>query len=258
VDREGRLDLDALRQAVSDQTALVSVMLANNETGTVQPVAAAAELAQARGAFFHTDAAQALGKLDVNVSALGVHAMTIVGHKLYAPKGIGALYIRRDVHVPPLLRGGGQESGMRGGTENVPYVVGLGVACELAKKRFADDAARWLGLRETLFARVAARVPGLARNTAEAGSLPNTLSVRFPSVLGSAVLDGAPEVAASTGSACHEAGESASAVLRAMGLAEGDALGTVRLSLGRSTTERDVQVAADALVRSFLAVASRD
>lgn len=234
-----------------DGAALVSVMLANNETGAIQPVAEVAARARVAGAVVHTDAAQALGKIPVDVEALGVDLLTLVGHKAYAPKGIAALYVRRGVELAPLLLGGGQERGLRPGTENVPYVVGFGEACAIAARRQDEDARRYDALRERLFARLAAGAE-VARNADPARSLPNTLSVRFAGVLGSAVLAGAPEVAASTGSACHEGGESPSQVLSAAGLAPADALGTVRLSLGRGTTEADVDRAADALVAAYV------
>lgn len=254
VDERGRLSIDELEARVTEATALVSVMLANNETGTVQPIEGVARIARARGALVHSDAAQALGKIPIDVDALGVHLMTLVGHKAYAPKGVGALYVRQGVTIAPLLLGGGQEGGLRPGTENVAYIVGLGAACALTTDRLEEEAARQRRLSDALFAGLAARVPGLRRNGHEHESLPNTLSVRFPGVLGSAVLAAAPRVAASTGSACHEGGESASAVLVAMGLPDDVALGTVRLSLGRGTTAADIERAAAALADAWARV----
>ncbi len=257
VTSDGVVDVAALRASVTGDTALVSVMLANNETGAIQPVAEVAGAARGAGARVHSDAAQALGKIPVDVEALGVDLLTVVGHKVYAPKGVGALYVRRGLTLAPLLHGGGQERGLRPGTENVAYAVGLGAACALARRRLEDDAARWTRLRERLFARLAARVPDLARAIDPARCLPNTLSVRFPGARGSGVLAAAPSVAASTGSACHEGGESPSAVLLAMDLAPEDALGAVRLSLGRSTDERAIDRAADALADAYEATQSR-
>lgn len=244
VDGDGRVHAGA---PLPDEVALLTVMHANNEVGTIQPVAA---LAARCGGWVHTDAAQSLGKVPVDVRDLGVDFLTVAGHKLYAPKGVGALYIREGIALPPLVRGAGHERGIRPGTENVSGIVGLGVACALAADRLAEEPARLEGLRERLWARLSAGVPGLRRNSPAEGVLPNTLNVSFPGTLGSAVLAGAPEVAASTGSACHEHGESPSAVLVAMGLARDVALGAVRLSLGHGTTAEAVDAAADALVRA--------
>ena len=245
VDGEGRVDADAPLPA---RVALLTVMHANNEVGTLQPIAA---LARRCGGLVHTDAAQSLGKVPVNVERLGVDLLTIAGHKLYAPKGIGALYIRAGLRLPPFLLGAGHERGVRPGTENVAGIVGLGVACRLAGAALAEEQVRLTRLRERLWGRLSAAVAGLRRNSPEAGCLPNTLNVAFPGVYGSAVLAGAPGVAASTGSACHEHGEDPSGVLIAMGLPAAVALGAVRLTLGRSTTEAEVDAAAAALVEAW-------
>lgn len=249
VDEHGRVRTD--RMDVGEQTALVSVMLANNETGTIQPIRKLADSARAAGAVMHTDAAQALGKIPVDVGALGVDLLTLVGHKAYAPKGVGALYVREGIEIAPLLLGGGQESARRAGTENVPSIVAIGAAFELVTAHLEDEAARQRRLSGALFEALRERIPGVARNAPANVTLPNTLSVRFPGVLGSAVLAAAPSVAASTGSACHEGGETASAVLSAMGLDPSAALGTVRLSVGRGTTEAHIEAAAEALVEAF-------
>ncbi|MCB9674072.1 MAG: cysteine desulfurase [Alphaproteobacteria bacterium] len=236
--------------ALPSDTAVLSVMHANNETGVLQPVRALADLAHAAGAVVHADAAQSLGKVPVDVGALGVDLLTIAGHKLYAPKGVGALYVRDGVALQPVIRGAGHERGLRPGTENVAGIVGLGAACARAGADLDALSARLEGQREALWARLRDGVPGVARNGAGA-VLPNTLNVRFPGVSGNALLAACPDLAASTGSACHAHGESASAVLLAMGIPEPDALGAVRLSLGRSTTDADVAEAAAMLVEAW-------
>jgi cysteine desulfurase len=251
VDAEGRARLDEARAVIDRSTALVTVMHSNNETGVLQPVAELVRLAHATGAVAHTDAAQSLGKVPVRVRELGVDLLSVAGHKLYAPKGVGALYVRRGTTLAPFALGASHERGVRPGTENVASIVGLAVACELVGRDLESTAARVKTLRELLWSRLAAAVPGLALNGHRELRLPNTLNVRFPRVSGSAVLEGAPEVAASTGSACHEGGESASAVILAMGVPPDEALGSVRLTLGRSTTEDDVVRAAEALARSW-------
>jgi len=251
VDQAGRVYVDDVQHAVNERTSLVTLMHANNETGTLQPVAEVAPAVHEAGALLHTDAAQSVGKVALRVDQLGVDLLSIAGHKLYAPKGVGALYVRDGVTLEPMLRGAGHERGLRPGTENVASIVGLGVACEVAAASLAEESVRVRALRDKLWSLLQAQIPDLALNGHETQRLPNTLNVRFPGGLGSAVLAGAPGVAASTGSACHEGGESASAVLLAMGVTADEALGSVRLSLGRETTDEDVQRAAQMLVRAW-------
>jgi cysteine desulfurase len=251
VDAEGRLSLEQATEQLASSTALVTLIHANNETGVLQPVKELAWVARQAGAVVHTDAAQTVGKVPVSVQELMVDLLTVVGHKLYAPKGVGALFVRRGTPLRPFALGGGQEHGRRPGTENVPYIVGLGAACELARRRLAQGTAALVALREQLWSRLQAEVPGLRLTGHPTERLPNTLNVLFPGVRGSAVLAGAPEVAASTGSACHEGGETASSVLLAMGLPPEEALGAVRLSLGHGTTAQEVDVAASALARAW-------
>ncbi|MBI4952981.1 MAG: cysteine desulfurase [Myxococcales bacterium] len=251
VDADGRAGVAAAREALDADTALVTVMHSNNETGALQPVAELAALAHAVGAVVHTDAAQSVGKVPVKVRELDVDLLSVAGHKLYAPKGVGALYVRRGTELVPFALGAGHERGLRPGTENVASIVGLGVACELAARDLAHLGARLRTLGDALWDRLAAAVPGLAQNGRRELCLPNTLNVRFPRASGAAVLERAPELAASTGSTCHEGHERASAVILAMGVPAAQALGSVRLTLGRSTTEDDVRRAADALARSW-------
>jgi cysteine desulfurase len=251
VDAGGRARVDEAREAIDGDTALVTVMHSNNETGVLQPVSELAEIAHASGTIVHTDAAQSVGKVPVNVRALGVDLLSVAGHKLYAPKGVGALYVRRGTPLVPFLLGAGHERGLRPGTENVASIVGLGAACEALGRDLEASGARMRALRDQLWERLAAAIPGLALNGHRELRLPNTLNVRFPRASGNAVLEGASEIAASTGSACHEGRDSASAVILAMGVAPEEALGSVRLTLGRATPAEDVARAGEALVRSW-------
>lgn len=257
VDTDARVRVDVLTERVSQQTALVTIMHANNETGTMQSIREIAEVARRHGALVHTDAAQTVGKVAVDVAALGVDLLTVAGHKLNAPKGVGALYVRRGTALRPFALGAGHERGLRPGTENVASIVGLGVACDVVARTLAEKTPALAALRDRLWAALHGAIAGAAINGDGAERLPNTLSVRFPNVRGSDVLAATPQVAASTGSACHAGHESASSVLLAMGLAPDDALGTVRLSVGTTTTAADVDSAADALVRGFRHVTRR-
>lgn len=251
VDGGGRVDLAVAGKVLADGAALVTVMHSNNEVGTLQPIRELADLAHARGAVMHTDAAQSIGKVGINVDELGVDALTIVGHKFYAPKGIGALYVRKGTPLSPIMFGGGQEGGLRSGTENVALIVALGAACEIARNRVAADETRLRALRDRLWSRLLAGVPGLVLNGDAERRLPHTLNVSFPGVRGSAVLAAAPAIAASTGSACHEGEETPSSVLQAMGFDRGRALSAVRLSVGRTTTEAGIDAAAAALISAW-------
>ncbi len=251
VDSAGQVEMSQLVAALGPQTALVSIMHANNETGVLQPVQAAAEAARRMGALVHTDAAQSVGKVPVDVGALGVDLLTIVGHKVYAPQGVGSLYVRRGTTLQPFMLGAGHERGLRPGTENVASIVGLGVACERARLDLASEAARIRALRDILWHRLLEAVPGLALNGHASERLPNTLSVRFPGVSGSAILEAAPSVAASTGSACHAGGEQPPLVVVSMSVSAHEALGTVRLTLGRGSTEEEIQSAAQSLAGAW-------
>ena len=256
VDADGRARIPEARAAIDADTALISVMHSNNETGVLQPIAELVELAHARGAILHTDAAQSVGKVALKVRELGVDLLSIAGHKLYAPKGVGALYVRRDTPLAPCVLGAGHERGLRPGTENVAAIVGLGMACEIVGRDMDSVARRISGLRDELWARLEAAVPGIQLNGHRSLRLPNTLNVRFPRASGNAILLDTPEIAASTGSACHAAGERASAVILAMGVDADEALGSIRLTLGRGTTAAEVVVAAEALVRAWRSAAA--
>ena len=256
VEADGRVRVDEVTTALAPHTALVTVMHANNETGVVQPIADIARAAQHHGAIVHTDAAQSIGKIPVDVQTLGVDLLSVAGHKLYAPKGVGALFVRRGTPLAPFVLGAGHERGIRPGTENVASIVGLGVACESACRDMAAWTARVHQLRDELWRRLREQVPGIALNGHVDQRLPNTLNVRFPVVSGTELLAATPEIAASTGSACHDGQESASAVILAMGVPAAEAVGTVRLTLGRMTTTDDITRAAEALARAWQSIRS--
>jgi cysteine desulfurase len=246
---DGRVDPGGL--AIGPDVALVSVMLANNEVGTLQPIPAIAERVHAAGALLHVDAAQAAGKVPIDVEVLGADLLTLAGHKMYAPKGVGALYVRAGTPLQAIQFGAGHERGLRPGTENVPHIVALGEAARLARLELATEATRLRALRDDLHARLAAAIPGLALNGHATERLPNTLNISFPGVAGWQVLERAPEVAASTGSACHSGQQAVSGVLAAMGCSLERAQGAVRLSLGRFTSPGDVDRAAACLVAAW-------
>lgn len=247
----GHLDLPEFRAAMGSDVALASVMLAHNETGALMPVTEVAAAARAAGALVHTDAAQAVGKIPVDVGALGVDLLSIAGHKLYAPKGVGALYVRTGTPLVPVLRGAGQEHGLRPGTENVAGIVGLGAACLLAQTDLREEAARTAMLRDDLWRRLLGAIPGAVRLTPMRDALPNTLLVMLPGVAGWDLLDGCPSVATATGSACHSGVHTPSAAVLALGVDPAAARGTLRLSLGRGTTQTHVDAAARALSAAY-------
>lgn len=248
---EGRVDLAEAERRIVPGTALVSVMLANNETGAIQPIRELAALAHAVGALMHVDAAQATGKMTIGVDALGADLLAVAGHKMYAPKGVGALFVRAGVPIQSIQFGAGHERGLRPGTENVPYLAALGEAARLARLETAADAVRICGLRDRLHTLLAAAIPGLSLNGPMEERLPNTLNLSFPDLEGWRLLAAAPELAASTGSACHAGGHAASGTLGAMGLSAARAAGAVRLSLGRFTSAEAVETAAAHLIAAW-------
>ncbi len=253
VTREGTIDPVLLPAAMTPEVALATIMLAQNETGAILPIAEAGHAAHAAGALMHTDAAQAVGKTPIRVDDLNVDLLSIAGHKFNAPKGVGALYIRRGTTVRPVLLGASQERGIRPGTENVASIVGLGAAAQAASGGLAERHLHYAVLREELWDQLRAVIPGLTRHT-PMHSLPNTLSVSFPGVLGADVLAHAPTIAASIGSACDSGAEHPSAVLTAMGVGHAEAMGTVRLSLGHGITTQNVLQAVRDLSQSFQAI----
>jgi cysteine desulfurase NifS/selenium donor protein len=254
VDAQGRVDPHAVARALTPETILVSIMHANNEIGTIQPIAEIAAAIRGHGAVLHTDAAQSVGKIPVDVGALGVDLLSIAGHKLYGPKGVGALYVRTGIQLPSLIHGAAHEAGRRAGTENVLEIVGLGKACEVARERLDASQAHSRALRDRLWEGLAARVADLRRNGDPENGLPNTLSVCIPGVDATTLLaEIGDRVAASAGAACHAEGVDMSTVLKAIGVPVRFAMGTVRFSVGRGTTaeevDRAVEVVGDAVER---------
>ena len=255
VDASGRVDPASVAEALRDDTVLVSVMHANNEVGTIQPIAEIAEITRARGILLHSDAAQSVGKIPVDVDALGVDLLSLAGHKFYATKGVGALYLRRGTALSPLLVGAGHEAGLRPGTENVPAIVGLGAAAQIARQRDPQQILRMRRLRDQLHERLAAAIPRILLNGHADERLPNTLNLSFAEVEGRDLLaHAAADVAASVGSACHEDDATVSGVLGAMGIDTARARGAVRLSLGVTTSGAEIERAADALIAAWQAL----
>ena len=247
VDRTGQVDPDAVRRAITPRTILISVMHANNEVGTIQPIEAIGRVARERGIAFHTDAAQSVGKIPTAVDSLGVDLLTIAGHKLYAPKGVGALYVRRGVELEPLIHGAGHEHGRRAGTESALLAVGLGAACVLA--RDLAPMARVRSLRDRFWEGLQHRFgDSVVLNGHPQHRLPNTLNVSFIGQVGTEILRRLDGVAASTGSACHTGRIELSPVLQAMHVPPEVGMGAVRFSLGRQTTDEEVQTVCDRLV----------
>lgn len=246
VDRFGRVDPDDLVKAIAPRTVLVSIMHANNEVGTIQPIEECARIARDHGVLFHTDAAQSVGKIATDVNRLGVDLLSIAGHKLYAPKGVGALFVRRGIRLEPLLHGAGHESGRRAGTESALLAVGLGKACELARDLSSMD--RVLALRDQFWHELQVRFGNrIALNGHPANRLPNTLNVSFSGRVGAEILDRLDGIAASTGSACHSGRIELSPVLEAMGVAPEMGMGAIRFSLGRGTTREEIDAVGERL-----------
>jgi cysteine desulfurase len=251
-DRYGQVSADDVEAALRDDTVLVSIMHANNEIGTIQPIREIAQRCQDRGIPVHTDAAQSVGKIRTHVDELGVDLLTVAGHKLYAPKGVGALYIRRGTSIQPIQHGAGHEKGLRSGTENVASIVGLGQAAGLAAGSVDENQQRLAGLRDRLWEELQRAIgPELRFHGPPHGRLPNTLSVNLPGVVAEDVLDRAADVCASAGSACHSGRAQLSPTLAALGLSASDAAGTIRLSLGWNTSEEEIERASSALISAW-------
>ncbi len=251
VDELCQIDLEQARETVDSNTLLVSVMHANNEVGAIQPIPQLGALCREQGALFHVDGAQAVGKISVNVQRDKIDLYSLVGHKFYGPKGIGALYVRDGVDWQAQMLGAGHERGRRAGTPNVPAIVGLGHACQLAKDEFASNTSRLRIMRDALRTRLLLEIPSLHVTCPPHVCLPHTLHICFPEVLGADVLAHATRVLASTGSACHKPGDPPSATLVAMQVSEELARGSVRLSLGHGVTSEDLEAAASALIKAY-------
>ena len=248
---DGRLDLDRLRDAIRPETVLVSVMYANNEIGTIQPVREIAAICRERGVLFHSDAAQAFGKVPFDAAADGIDLLSVSAHKLYGPKGIGALYVRRPgVRIAAQIDGGGHESGIRSGTLNVPAIVGFGEAAAIAAAEMAADAVHARALRDRLHSQIAAELDRVEVNGSMEYRLPGNLHLSFAGVDAESLLMSLPEIALSTGSACSSAAVEPSHVLRAIGLTEERARSSVRFGLGRFNTEEEVDYVASRVVEA--------
>ena len=245
VDGAGRVDPGDVRKAISDDTVLVSVMAASNEVGSIQPLAEIGAITRERGVLLHSDAAQAAGKIPLDVRALGVDLLSFTAHKMYGPKGVGALYVRRRARVSldPLLEGGGQERGVRSGTLNVPGIVGLGRAAEVNAAELPAESARLSALRDRLYEGLCRNLPGVGLNGSLERRLPHNLSVHFAGVAGEAILVAIDDLALSTGSACASGSVEPSYVLKACGISDDLALSSIRFGLGRFTTTEEIDYA---------------
>jgi cysteine desulfurase len=251
VDRHGLIDIERVRDALTDKTVLISLMAANNEIGTVHPAKEIGRIAHERGILFHTDATQAVGKIPVNVEHMGIDLLSLTAHKMYGPKGIGALYVRSSkprVKLSAIIDGGGHERGMRSGTLNVPGIVGLGQACEIAQREMAAEAQRVTSLRERLCARISERLDEVYINGHPTLRLPGNMNMSFAYVEGESLLMALKEIAVSTGSACTSASLEPSYVLRAIGVEEELAHTSIRFGLGRFNTEEEVDYTAQRVV----------
>jgi cysteine desulfurase len=258
VDKHGMVNPSELEKAITTETVLITVMHANNEVGTIEPLEEIGKIAEKNNVTFHTDAAQSCGKIPITVNKLKADLLTVAGHKLYAPKGIGALYIRNGTSIDKFIHGAGQEHGKRAGTENVPYIVGLGEASKIASSSVSVFSKRVGSLRDRLHQSL---LEGLGEDNVKLNGhptrrLPNTLNVSIKGVIGEQLLEKIPQIAASTGSACHAGSTEPSAILLAMGLKREQALEAVRLSLGRWSTQEDVDEAAQLIVQETRAGAS--
>ncbi len=249
VDGSGRVDPEDVRKAIKPDTCLITIMLANNETGTLQPIREISTIAREHEIPLHTDAAQAVGKIPIDVHGLGIDFLTVAGHKLYGPKGIGALFIRKGRRLTQLIHGAGQEGGSRAGTENVIFAVGLGVACKTAKERLKNDFIEMKEMRDRLETLLFSGLDGLVLNGHPQERLPNTLNISVPGLPGSEILEGIPGLCASTGAACHEKSVQLSHVLSAMGVPPEIGMGALRLTVGRSNTMEQMERAAEWIIR---------
>ncbi len=246
VGRDGLLDSDRLRDALRTPTLLVSVMAVNNEIGVIQDNSTIAALARQGGALFHTDAAQATGKIPLDATGWGIDLLSLSGHKLYGPKGVGALFVRRRprVRLAPLFSGGGQERGLRSGTLPAPLIIGLGEACRIARAEMAEEAARIAALRDRLLVRLTAAIPGLRVNGSISARVPGNLNLTFPDTTAAELMARTPDLCLSTGSACSSAEIEPSYVLRALGLPDSEAARTLRIGIGRFTSAAEIDLAA--------------
>jgi cysteine desulfurase len=252
VQQNGLIDLELLKAAITDKTVVVSVMAVNNEIGVIQPLAEIGKICRARGVYFHTDAAQAVGKIPLDVNAMNIDMMSISGHKIYGPKGIGALYVRRKprVRLEASIHGGGQERGMRSGTLPTPLCVGLGEACAIAEREMGAEAERLKYLSDRMYRKITEQLPEVFLNGDREQRIPGNLNISFAYVEGEGLMMGIKDLAVSSGSACTSASLEPSYVLRALGVEEELAHTSLRLGIGRFTTEQDIDYAVEHIVQS--------
>ncbi len=255
VDKYGIVNAEDVEKSIRKNTILITIMHANNETGAIQPITKTGSIARRKGIAFHCDAAQSVGKIPVNVQRMKVDFLTLVSHKFYGPKGAGALYVKGNSGLNPILYGAAHEKGLRPGTENVAAIAGIGSACKLAGKEMNTRTGRLKLLADMLFRELRREIPGIKLNGHPARRLPNTINVSFPDISGSLLLERLRhDIAASTGSACHEGRHLPSPVLKAMGLSDAEALSALRLSLGRDNNERQIMKAAKAITAAYRAL----
>jgi cysteine desulfurase len=250
VQTDGLVNLPALERALDDQTILVTIMAANNETGTLQPIAEIGKLCRQRGVIFHTDAAQAAGKIRLHVDEHNIDLLSISAHKLYGPKGVGLLYVRKGVKLSPIIDGGGHERGMRSGTLNVPGIVGLGKACEICLREMPQESARTAGLRDRLRDKLLASLDGVAINGTSERRLPGNLNASFAGIEGEELLTALDGIAVSSGAACTSAHIEPSYVLKALGLSDELAQASLRFGIGRFNTDAEIDYVADRVIEA--------
>ncbi|MBN9522412.1 IscS subfamily cysteine desulfurase [bacterium] len=252
VDKYGQVHAEQVREAITDKTILVSIMAANNEIGTVMPIQAIGKLCKEKGVLFHTDAVQAVGKIPLDVEAMGIDLLSLTAHKVYGPKGVGALYVRKKdprVRLEPQIDGGGHERGMRSGTLPVPMIVGLGTACDLARREMPEESARTFRLREKLRTGIMGKLPETYLNGHPTERLPGNANISFAYVEGEGLMMGIKDVAVSSGSACTSASLEPSYVLRALGVGDELAHSSIRFGIGRFNTETEVDAVVDLVTR---------
>jgi cysteine desulfurase len=253
VDKYGRVTPQQVEEALTDKTILISLMFANNEIGTVQPITEIGRICKAKGILFHTDAVQAVGKIPVDVESMGIDLLSFTAHKLYGPKGVGALYVRRKdprVRLDAMIDGGGHERGMRSGTLSVPSIVGLGAACDIARREMGEESARLIQMRTRLHEGICSRLGYVSLNGHPEERLPGNLNISFEFVEGEGLMMGIKDVAVSSGSACTSASLEPSYVLKALGVGDELAHSSIRFGLGRFTTEAEVDYVIDDVVRA--------
>ncbi|MCB9774171.1 MAG: IscS subfamily cysteine desulfurase [Nitrospiraceae bacterium] len=253
VDKAGMVSPDDVRNAITDQTILISIMMANNEIGTINPVAAIGKVAKEKGVLFHCDATQGVGKIPVNVQEMGIDLMSFTAHKIYGPKGVGALYVRRKaprVRLEAMMYGGGHERGMRSGTLAVPLIVGFGKACELCEQEMSTESVRMAKMRDRLQEGIMKGMDEVYLNGHPTERLPNNLNISFAYVEGEALLMGVKEIALSSGSACTSATLEPSYVLRALGVGSDLAHSSIRFGLGRFNTDEEVEYTIDRMIKA--------